>query len=302
MVNRIREEILKYFPMEIRNMILFNENINLSELREIRLRVNRPLILISKENEVIIKKNNNEYLITKEIISRIFESICGNSVYAFENEISNGFITIYGGHRVGISGKPLYKEGKIYSIKDISGLNFRVSRELKGVADSIIPRIKEGGEFVNTLIISPPGFGKTTLLRDLVRQISDSGYNVSLVDERSEIAGCFLGVPQNDVGLRTDVMDGISKYDGINMMVRSMGPEFIATDEIGTKEDVEAIEYAINSGVKILATAHGDKVEDLYKSRKMRELLEFNIFNKIVLIKNREVEVIDKKTPMPFFA
>jgi len=302
MVNRIREEILKYFPMEIRNMILFNENINLSELREIRLRVNRPLILISKENEVIIKKNNNEYLITKEIISRIFESICGNSVYAFENEISNGFITIYGGHRVGISGKPLYKEGKIYSIKDISGLNFRVSRELKGVADSIIPRIKEGGEFVNTLIISPPGFGKTTLLRDLVRQISDSGYNVSLVDERSEIAGCFLGVPQNDVGLRTDVMDGSKKSDGIKLMVRSMRPDFIATDEIGTDEDAEAIEYAINSGVKILATAHGDKVEDLYKSRKMRELLEFNIFNKIVLIKNREVEVIDKKTPMPFFA
>lgn len=291
MINRIKEEILKYFPMELRNMILLDNNINLENICEIRLRVNRPVILSEKNKEYIVERSGKEYIITKEIIIRIFESICSNSVYAFADEISNGFVTIQGGHRVGISGKPLYKAGEIYSIKDISGLNFRIAREIKGVADDIIPKIKENNEFVSTLIISPPGLGKTTLLRDLVRQISDSGYNVSLVDERSEVAGCFLGIPQNDIGLRTDIMDGVTKVDGIKMMVRSMRPDFIATDEIGTNEDAEAIEYAINSGVKILATAHGDKLEDLYKSNKMKEIIKHNIFRKVILINKNGVEI-----------
>lgn len=289
MINRIREEILKYFPMEIRSMILLNSDIEIDKICEIRIRVNRPIILKTQIKEYTI--DNNKYIITKEIISRIFESICGNSVYAFEEEISNGFITIYGGHRVGISGKPLYKGDKIYNIKDISGLNFRIAREIKGVADNIIPKLNVDGEISNTLIISPPGLGKTTLLRDLVRQLSDSGYNISLVDERSEIAGCFLGVPQNDIGLRTDIMDGVKKADGIKMMVRSMKPDFIATDEIGTDEDAEAIAYAINSGVKILATAHGDKVEDLYKSKKMREILQANIFKRFIILDKSGVKI-----------
>jgi len=284
MENKIKEEILKFFPIELKNTILFDKKIKLDKVTEIRIRVNRPIILRDRENEYIPLKNGKEYVTAKEEIGRIFESICSNSVYAFAEEISNGFITIFGGHRVGIAGKPLYKDGKIYSIKDISGLNFRIAREIKGVADNIIPKIKLNNEFVNTLIISPPGLGKTTLLRDLVRQISDMGYNVSLIDERSEIAGCFLGVPQNDIGVRTDVMDLAKKSDGIKLMVRSMKPDFIATDEIGTDDDAEAIEYALNSGVKILATAHGDKIEDLYKSKKMKELLQFDVFKKIVLL------------------
>ena len=292
MINKIREEILKYFPIELRNMILLGEKIKLDEICEIRIRVNREVILKDREREYIIGRNGKPYIATKEVIERIFESICSNSVYAFTEEISNGFITIFGGHRVGIAGKPLYKDGKIYSIKDISGLNFRIAREIKGVADNIIPKIKVNNEFVNTLIISPPGLGKTTLLRDLVRQISNMGYNVSLVDERSEIAGCFLGVPQNDIGLRTDVMDLSKKSDGIKLMVRSMKPDFIATDEIGTDEDAEAIEYALNSGVKILATAHGDKIEDLYKSKKMKELLQFDVFKKIVLINKDGINIV----------
>ena len=145
MVNRIKDEILKYFPMEIRNMILLSEDIDLEKVCEIRIRINRPVILVTREKEYIVMRNNKEYIITKEIVGRIFESICGNSIYAFEEEISNGFITIPGGHRVGITGKPVYKAGKIYTIKDISGLNFRVAREIKGVADSIIPKIKKIG-------------------------------------------------------------------------------------------------------------------------------------------------------------
>ncbi len=124
-----------------------------------------------------------------------------------------------------------------------------------------------------------------------MRQISDFGYSVSLVDERSEIAGCFLGIPQNDVGIRTDVMDAVYKSDGIKMMVRSMGPNFIATDEIGTDDDAEAIFYAVNCGTKILATAHGERVEELYKSKKMEEVLKNGLFKKIVIIGKSGVRV-----------
>lgn len=284
MINRIKKEILKYFPVEICNLI---DNSLVEDVCEIRIRINRPIILKTKNKEIIINRT-----IKKEEIERIFESICGNSVYAFEEEISNGFITISGGHRVGISGKPLYKNSKIYMIKDISGLNFRIAREVIGFANSIIPKIKINNEFVSTLIISPPGIGKTTLLRDLVRQISNSGYNVSLIDERSEIASCYKGIPQNDIGDRTDIMDAVYKVDGIKMMVRSMRPDFVATDEIGTDEDAEAIFYAVNCGTKILATAHGNKVEDLYKSKKMKEILECNIFEKIVLMSKTEIKVL----------
>jgi len=283
MINRIKSEILKYFPIEIRNQI---SNSLVEDVCEIRIRINRPIILKTKEKEITV-----EYIVKKENIERIFESICNNSIYAFEEEISNGFITIQGGHRVGLSGKPLYREGKIYTIKDISALNFRIAREVIGFADNIIPKIKINNEFVSTLIISPPGLGKTTLLRDLVRQISNSGYTVSLIDERSEIASCFKGLPQNDIGLRTDIMDSVYKPDGIKMMVRSMRPDFIATDEIGTDEDAEAIFYAVNCGTKILATAHGNKLEDLYKSKKMKEVLECDIFKKIVLLSREGIEI-----------
>lgn len=284
MVNRIKNEILKYFPLEMRNNILQNLT---ESVREVRMRVNRPILLKTVDSEIIV-----ECLVTKDSIKRVFESICSNSVYAFEEEISNGFITIQGGHRVGICGKPLYRNEKIYSIKDVSGLNFRIAREIKGVADRIIPQIKENDCFVSTLILSPPGLGKTTLLRDLVRQVSDAGYSVSLVDERSEVAGCFLGIPQNDVGLRTDVMDAVYKPDGIRMMVRSMCPDFVATDEIGTDEDAEAIFYAVNCGTKILATAHGERIEDLYKSKKMKDILQNHIFEKMVVLSKSGVKVV----------
>jgi stage III sporulation protein AA len=279
MIERIKDEILRYFPVELREAIIKTAKADLENVCEIRIRINKPIILKLNSKDLFIRET-----ITKEIINKIFESICGNSVYAFTDEISNGFITIFGGHRVGISGRALYKDNKMYSIKDISGLNFRIAREVIGAADKIINDIKVKGDFDNTLIISPPGLGKTTLLRDIVRQISNSGHEVSIVDERSEIAACFRGIPQNDVGEHTDVMDGINKTDGITMMVRAMKPDFIATDEIGTDDDAKAIMYAINSGVKIIATAHGRELGDLRRSEKLKQIVELGIFKKIVFL------------------
>lgn len=289
MEERIKNEILKYFPMQIRDCIIKNANCKLKDIREIRIRVNKPVILKTFSNDIVIDNVN----IDKETISKIFECICGNSIYAFTDEISNGFVTIFGGHRVGISGKPLYKDGKIYNIKDVSSLNFRVARQVIGAGDKIINLIKKNGIFENTLIISPPGVGKTTVLRDIVRQISNCGYEVSLIDERTEIAACFNGIPQNDVGKRTDVMDGVNKDDGIRMMVRSMRPDFVATDEIGTDDDAEAIMYAINSGVKVIATAHGNNIQDLNRSERLKKLIEHGLFKKIIVMSNTGVAVKD---------
>ena len=289
MYERIKNEVLKYFPMQVRDCIINSADYRLKDVKEIRIRVNRPIVLKTFTDDIVVDNAK----VDKETINKIFECICGNSIYAFTDEISNGFITIFGGHRVGISGKTLYKEGKIYNIKDISSLNFRVARQIIGAGDKIINLIKKNGNFENTLIISPPGVGKTTVLRDIVRRISNSGYEVSLIDERTEIAACFNGIPQNDVGQRTDIMDGVNKDDGIKMMVRSMRPDFVATDEIGTDEDADAIMYAINSGVKVIATAHGNSIRDLGRSQGLKKLIDQGLFKKVVIMNSKEVEVKD---------
>lgn len=285
MINRIKKEIIKFLPIKLQ------ENLNddmLTDVEEIRLRINKPVIFKYMDKEKLL-----EYILSKEELNICFEAICNNSVYAFQNEIANGFITIFGGHRVGICGKPLYKEGKIYSMKEISGINIRVARQIVGCSNKLVPEILIDNKFTDTLIISPPGIGKTTILRDLIRKISNLGNNVGVVDERSEIAATYKGVAQNDIGIRTDVMDEVLKSDGITMLVRTMKPDFIATDEIGTDKDIEAILYAVNAGVKIIATAHGSCMEDLKRRVKLYDLMKQGIFKKIVFLKkNREFEVV----------
>ena len=293
MLDRLKREILCYLPDSIREVILRVNRTCLEGINEIRLRIGKPIFLRAKDDDCIVKKiDGSEYILSNNELSRIFEMMCKNSIYAWQDEIANGFLTLRGGHRVGISGKAIYKNSNVYSIRDISGLNIRVARQVIGAADSILKEIIKDKHFVSALIVSPPGFGKTTVLRDLVRQMSNGvgdikGVNISLIDERSEIAAVFNGIPQNDIGIRTDVMDGISKYDGINMMVRSMGPEFIATDEIGTKEDIEAILYAVNSGIKILATAHGNSMDDLMRREELARVINKGIFDNIVFLDKR---------------
>lgn len=285
MRQKIQNEIIKYFPEKIKNEI---NKLDIENFEEIRLRVLKPIIIKQHDKEKILNLNGQAYILSKEELNKIFEMICNNSVYAFQEELANGFITIPGGHRIGITGKPLYKEGKIYSMKDISGLNIRIAREMVGCANNLIEEILDK----NILIVALPGIGKTTLLRDIIRQISNFGKNVGIVDERSEIAASYRGIPQNDIGIRSDVIDGVYKVDGIRMLVRSMKPDYIATDEIGNDDDIEAIKYAINAGVKIIATAHGGSIEDLKRRKKLYKLIEDKIFEKIILIdKNRKISM-----------
>ena len=237
-----------------------------------------------------------------------FQKVCEYSVYSYQKQLSEGYITIKGGHRVGITGNCTIENEKVINIKYISSLNFRIARQKKNCADQVLNHIVVEGDLANTLIASKPGCGKTTILRDLIRQISTGNkeYKLSaktcgIVDERGEIAAMYKGIPQNDVGILCDVLDNVSRSDGIKMLVRSMAPEVIACDEIGNKEDLEAINYAICSGVKGIFTAHGNTLEELLLNNQLKDLLEKYIVEIIVFLddKNRgsirQVYKLDKE-------
>lgn len=243
-----REEILRYFPCQLYELLenTFNQNINIeNNLQEIRIRCNRPIILKIRQADIVI-----DYKVNQKEILQILEKLCNSSIYAYKNQICEGFITVKGGHRVGITGTAVIENERIINLKYITSLNFRIAREVLNCSNKILGQIidKESSSIYTTLIVSPPGKGKTTMLRDTIRRISNGipeinfkGKTCGVVDERGEIAAMYQGIPQNDVGIRTDVVENISKAKGMKMLIRSMAPEVIACDEIGSKEDVEAI-------------------------------------------------------------
>ena len=257
--------ILAYLPPNLRRYMY---NVNLSEAYEIHMGSGLPLIIYFPDGRYCVNRrgmltrNPSEAVtVTRENISEALELITGASVYSVKSEICNGFITVPGGHRVGITGSAVIRNGKISFVKDISALNFRLAGEMIGAADKVIDIITDGKSVKNTLFISPPGAGKTTILRDSARQLSMKGFRVSIVDERHEIAAMQDGVSAFDLGLSCDVLTGINKADGMMMMLRSMSPEVIITDELGTAEDFEAVNKMLSCGVSIIASVHGRNLE-----------------------------------------
>ena len=217
------------------------------------------------------------------------EYVSNYSMYAYESQLRQGYITIRGGHRVGIAGKVVLENGRVKTITEIGMINIRFAREYIGCSKKIMPYVTECGNLLSTLIISPPGGGKTTLLRDMIREMASEkeGKTVGVVDERSEIAACYLGVPQNDLGVTTDVLDGCPKAEGMLMLLRSMAPDVIAVDEIGTKEDMQAICQVANCGCKILATIHGTSIEEIRDKPFLKEIIGLNIFQRFLVLDNR---------------
>ena len=289
-------DVIKYFPKNISNILskYLETNNMYNSLEEIRLRANKPLILKFSTNEKIF-----EYIIKTEDILEALEHICQNSIHTYQNQICNGYITVKGGHRVGVTGNAVIESEKVININYISGLNFRIAKQILNSSNKIIPYVLDiqNNTVFNTLIVSAPGAGKTTILRDLVRQISNgvenfNGLNVGLVDERGELAAMFKGVPQNDIGIRTDVLDNIPKAIGMRMLIRSMSPNVIVADEIGNSDDVEAINYAICCGIKGVFTAHGATFEDLALNPTIKQLLNMCIFDRIIFLKNKKVSAI----------
>ena len=220
------------------------------------------------------------------IINNIFNSLLNYSAYAYQEELANGYITIEGGHRVGICGRTVMENGKVKTIKDISSINIRRSREIIGVSDPCMSYLMKGKhQIYNTLIISPPKCGKTTLLRDMVRNFSTIGFQVGVCDERSEISGMYNGQPSYNLGVRTDILDGCPKEKGMIMLIRSMSPDLIATDEIGKKEDCHAIEAAVCAGISLLTTLHGSSYEDVISSG-IGEMVEKGVFERLIFLSN----------------
>lgn len=279
------EKIKKVLGSTINNILQENE-IPFSKLQEIRLRIGKPLIIVSDNIEWVLHKT-----IAKEELMEILEYVSNYSLYAFENELKQGFITIEGGHRVGMTGQVLIENGEVKNMKHISSMNIRISHEVLNCADIIFPYITQNKQICNTLLISPPRCGKTTLLRDIIRQVSDGnrwvkGCTVGVVDERSELGGCYLGVPQNQLGMRTDILDCCPKSKGMLMLVRSMAPQVIAVDEIGSAEDIHALEYAMHCGCKMLATVHGTSMEEIRKKPILEELVKSHRFERYVVLGN----------------
>ena len=284
-------QVIQYFPNNIYNILvnaLTNNPQIEKNLQEIRVRVGRPILLKGRGIEAIV-----EYLVTQQEILQTLEKLCDNSIYAYKNQISQGFITVRGGHRIGIAGTAVVENDDVQNLKYITSLNFRIAREVLNCSDKILKEIIdiENNNIYNTLIISPPGKGKTTILRDTIRRLSNGieewnfrGKTCGVVDERGEIAAMYRGIPQNDVGLRTDVIENISKSKGMKMLIRSMAPEIIACDEIGSKEDVQAIKEAISSGVKGIFTMHGKNLEDVKNNSDVNSLIENKQIEKVIFI------------------
>lgn len=298
-VDSQKEDLLKIFSLKLRN-ILSRLEIDFHKLQEIRLRINAPLLIIYQNKESFISQdaklttNVSEAMrITRNEIRETMEYISNYSLYAFEEEIKQGFITITGGHRVGISGKTVIEQNKVKYMKHISFINIRMSHQITGCAGKVLPYlVKNQTQIYNSLIISPPRCGKTTLLRDLIRQISNGtsycrGQCVGVVDERSEIAACYMGEPQNDLGIRTDVLDCCPKASGMMMLIRSMSPEVIAVDEIGSKEDLEAVENVIRCGCSVIATVHGGSIRDLEEKPVLSDLMRRKYFERYIILNNK---------------
>lgn len=294
-------EIERVLPIRIKESIGKMPPLILGTIEELRLRTERPVEIVCSNTEGFLTRSGlltqdpkDGMVITKEECQHLLNLISNHSIYALEEELRRGYITIAGGHRIGMTGKVVLENGQVAHLRDITGFNIRVASERIGVSEILIPYIWTGKKLLNTLIISPPRCGKTTILRDLTRFFSTGhknsrlpGIKVGLVDERSEIAGCVGGIPQKDIGPRTDVLDGCPKAEGMMMMIRSMSPQLLIADEIGRNEDVVALLEAINAGVSLITSAHGFNLEDISRRPSFTKILQLEIFERFIVLSKR---------------
>lgn len=277
---KMDKKLLSYFNPKLKKVLSGVDGY----ITEIRLRKGRPVVLyrngvltyIDKDGRPLRYPDDNCIKASEADIAEVFDSVCRYSIHSFQENICSGFITLDGGHRVGICGTAVMRNGKIINVKEISGLNFRAAHEVKGCADELYNRIFSGG-LKNVLIAGAPASGKTTLLRDLSRRLG-AVYKTAVIDERSEIAAVYNGFPQNDVGINTDVFNEYSKKDGIETAVRVMSPEIIICDEAGNPEDAAAFGYAMTCGVKICASIHAQSIEDIKTKLDFYDKFDYIVF------------------------
>lgn len=307
--NPVNKKILSYLPDEVKQIINKTlKRIN-EDIIEIRLRVNQPPEIITSQNKYFLSKEGYPhqlidyktyrkiYKLDKSILKKAILILTDHSLYALERQLKEGFITIEGGHRIGFTGEVVTEAGFIKRIRNINSVNYRITRELPGVAHKVVDKIYNfKNDYVhNTLIISPPLCGKTTLLRDLVRLLSEgvsklgiSGKKVGVVDERSEIGGSYNGIPQNRIGYRTDILDNCPKSEGMLILIRSMSPEVIAVDEIGDKKDIKAIQDTLTAGVSLITTIHGESLKRIQQRPGLEKIFKNKFFDRYILLSRRK--------------
>lgn len=290
------EKAIRFFPPEIRGLLAKVRGDLQPQIFEIRLRANRPVELLYGTRSAwlapdggLVEQAGTAYRIGTTELKTVVNALTVGSFYALEETIAQGYLALPGGYRVGLSGAVVHEAGKIRLMQNISSLNFRIAKAMPGIARPLLPLLWKDNRFLKTLILAPPAAGKTTLLRDIIREVSDGppGIRVGLVDERSELAGSFQGEPQLDVGCRTDVLDGCPKPAGVYLLLRTMNPQLIATDEIGTMEDFKVLEDIINTGVSFVATAHARNLTEAIYRPGLKRILESGMVERIILMSNR---------------
>lgn len=278
-----------YFPLEIFNAV---SHLNFNKLNEIRLRVGKPIV-IDYGGLYYLSKNgitdviSQSLICTKDMTNEIINKACENSLYAYNEEIKNGYLTLSGGARIGIAGTCVYDGANIKTIKNFSSLNIRIPHEVRNCSLNIIEFLAEP-YIHNTLILSPPGAGKTTLLRDIAYQFSQKYLkSVLIIDERNEIANVNNGIPQYNLGILSDVITNSTKRFGLENGIRSLNPNIVFTDELSNEMDVDAIHYALGCGVKVVATTHSENIYSIKEKKYFEDLVNKKIFERFVVLSTR---------------
>lgn len=279
-------QAVEVLPLPLRALVLAVDERLTACVEEVRLRRGHIPTLVLPEGERPVPSAEP---VDGELLARVVELAGRWSVHTVLEQLRRGYLTVAGGHRLGLCGTAVVEEGRIQALRDLSGINLRIARQRKGVAAETARRLCGAERVPNTLILAPPGAGKTTLLRDLIRCLSTGeggkALRVAVADERGELAALYGGQACMDLGERTDVMDGCPKALAIPILLRGMNPQVIAVDEITEQEDLLAMEQAVGCGVSLLATAHGCGMADLERRALYRELMARRIFEWLVTIK-----------------
>ncbi|WP_168119252.1 stage III sporulation protein AA [Paenibacillus sp. HB172176] len=311
-------QIAHLLPLEVKRLLEQLPAEIKQQLEEVRIRENRPLEIAYGGRSRFISGDGTlhhepteAYRPTDEQCRKLLERITNYSLYAMEEELRRGYITVSGGHRIGLAGRTILDSGEVRGIRDIGGFNIRIAREVQGAASKLLPKLLDHARSTisSTLILAPPQQGKTTLIRDIARAVSYGywsngesipwrGRKVGIVDERSEIAACVRGIPTFDVGPRTDVMDACPKAEGMMMLLRSMSPEVLVVDEIGREEDAKAIREASHAGVSVVATAHAYDFQDARGRPELLRLIQDGVFAQAVELKRSHAGIMHRMIPI----